>query len=66
METKYIVEFGEGKNKFWLADWEGDPGRTLVREHAKKFKSFSRAKNAMDKAVEDNSHRKLKGHVTEY
>ena len=22
----------------WIADWEGDPGRTLVKENAKTFK----------------------------
>lgn len=25
METKYIVEFGEGKNKFWLKEGDGVP-----------------------------------------
>ena len=23
----------------WIADWDGDPGRTLVKENAKTFKS---------------------------
>jgi hypothetical protein len=27
----------------WIADWEGDPGRTLVKENAKTFKSKSDA-----------------------
>lgn len=25
----------------WVADWDGDPGRTLVKEYAKTFKSKS-------------------------
>ena len=31
---RYIVELDPG---CWLADWEGDPGRTVVRKSAKKF-----------------------------
>ena len=31
---KYIVEL---ENGVWLADWPGDPGRTLVRENAKQY-----------------------------
>ena len=27
----------------WIADWDGDPGRTLVKENAKTFKSKSDA-----------------------
>jgi len=29
----------------WIADWDGDPGRTLVKENAKTFKSKSEAEN---------------------
>ena len=31
---RYIVELERG---CWLADWEGDPGRTVVKKSAKKF-----------------------------
>jgi hypothetical protein len=27
----------------WIADWDGDPGRTLVKENAKTFKRKSDA-----------------------
>ena len=30
----YIVELETG---VWLADWPGDPGRTLVKESAKRY-----------------------------
>lgn len=29
----------QAKNDCWIADWEGDPGRTLVKESAKIFNS---------------------------
>ena len=35
----------------WLADWEGDPGRTTVEENAKEFKTFRSAKMALKKAL---------------
>lgn len=31
---------------WYIADWEGDPGRTLVLEHAKKYKTKKGAKIA--------------------
>jgi len=31
---KYIVELETG---VWLAPWDGDPGRTTVKENAKRF-----------------------------
>lgn len=31
---------------WYIADWEGDPGRTLVLEHAKKYKTKKGAKVA--------------------
>ena len=38
---KYIVELYEN---CWLATWSGDPGRTHVKESAKKYKTSSGAK----------------------
>ena len=61
METKYIIEFGEGKNKFWLKDapvWE----ITLNRREAKKISDINVAKKYVDSHFMQN----LKGHVTEY
>jgi 2-C-methyl-D-erythritol 4-phosphate cytidylyltransferase len=39
-----IVELEEG---CLLAPWRGDPGRTLVRESAKRFKSVRAARAAL-------------------
>ena len=33
----------------WIADWEGDPGRTLVKENAKTFKSKTEAEKLCKK-----------------
>ena len=33
----------------WIADWEGDPGRTLVKENTKTFKSKTEAENLCKK-----------------
>jgi len=59
---KYIVNLG---NSF-LADWEGDPGRTLLTENAQKFNSNAEAQKALKKAISKNPHRKLKGSVEPY
>jgi hypothetical protein len=44
---KCIVEIEE---KVWLAPWEGDPGRTLVRENARQFETLRSAKMAITAA----------------
>ena len=41
----YIVELESG---VWLASWDGDPGRTIVKENAKKFKTEEQAKLALE------------------
>ena len=33
----------------WIADWDGDPGRTLVKENAKTFKRKSDAEKLCKK-----------------
>lgn len=43
----YIVKIEDG---VWLAPWDGDPGRTLVRNSAKHFKTEDVAKKALGKA----------------
>ena len=45
----YIVEIESG---VWLAPWDGDPGRTLVRDSAKRFRLASFAFKALNKARE--------------
>lgn len=37
---RYIVELEPG---VWLAPWSGDPGRTLVKKEARRFKSRGEA-----------------------
>jgi len=39
--TKWIVELEAGTQ--WLALWPGDPGRTCVRETARKYRTISAA-----------------------
>lgn len=36
----YIVELQKG---CWIAQWSGDPGRTLVKTSARVYKDISRA-----------------------
>jgi hypothetical protein len=43
----YIVELQKG---VWLAKWEGDPGRTLIKVSAKQFKRKGWAKRALKMA----------------
>jgi len=45
----YIVEI---EHSVWLAPWDGDPGRTVVRENAKGFRLASSAFKALSKACE--------------
>lgn len=40
----FIVEIDEG---IWLAQWAGDPERTLVKENAKKYKTMRAARIAL-------------------
>jgi len=43
----YIVEIEPG---VWLATWQGDPGRTLVENSAKKYPSARSAFSAIARA----------------
>lgn len=43
----YIVQLEEG---VWLADGEGDPCLTLVKENAKRYGKFSNAKQGLSNA----------------
>ncbi len=53
----YILKF---KNqKCWIANWAGDPGRTLVIDNAKKIKTRERAGLEAKKIIEENKHRKF-------
>ena len=39
---KHIIEL---QPQCWIAPWEGDPGRTLKKENAKVFDSYTFAKH---------------------
>lgn len=43
----FIVEIEAG---CWLADWSGDPGRTINRDHAKVYLTARSAKSALTAA----------------
>lgn len=53
----YILKFSD--HDCWIAEWDGDPGRTLVRDSARKFKSKKQAEKIAEKIIKDNSHRKF-------
>ena len=60
-KNMYIVEFENGINPWWLAPWNGDPGRTVVKSNAKKFKTEQSAKVAMNKAIKKYTFKNLEG-----
>ncbi len=47
--STWTVELEPG---VWLAPWEGDPGRTLVKDNAKEFASRNKADTALAAARE--------------
>lgn len=47
MMTAYIVEL---ENGVWLADGDGDPCRTTIKENAKQYEKFSNAKRGLSNA----------------
>ena len=51
----YILKFADCD--CWIADWTGDPGRTLVKESAKLFKTLQSAEIASKKLIKQNEHR---------
>lgn len=53
----YLVELEKG---VWLAEWEGDPGRTLDIENAKQFKTGKGARISLTLA---RQYRPFKGAV---
>ena len=44
---KYIVELEEN---VWIADWDGDPGRTIVKNNAKVFDNKKEAEESIKMA----------------
>lgn len=44
----YIIELEKG---VWIAPWNGDPGRTLIKGSAKQFDTKAQAYRAIAKAL---------------
>ena len=55
---KYIIELTSNS---WVADWEGDPGRTIVMQNAKIFDCKEEAKMFLLNILKDNPHRNYFG-----
>lgn len=53
----YIVQFENNGAVYYLADWEGDPGRTKERDRAKQFKTDKDARGEATNAVAENPSR---------
>lgn len=51
----YILKFKD--NECWIAPWEGDPGRTLIKNSAKLFYTKEKAEIFKRKILKKNSHR---------
>ena len=62
----FIAMFDNGNEPFYLANWEGDPGRTLLKVNAKQFKTQTLAEKAIKKAMNKYPQRNLVGKVVEY
>lgn len=62
----FLAMFDKGKEPFYLANCEGDPGRTLLKANAKKFKTQALAEKAIKKAVKKYPQRNLIGKSVEY
>ena len=62
----FIAMFENGNEPFYLANWEGDPGRTLLKVNAKQFKTQALAEKAIKKAVMKYPNRKLVGKAVSY
>jgi len=45
-----ILEKVHSTATIYIAPWEGDPGRTCIKENAKKFKTYNSALKALKKA----------------
>ena len=53
----FILKFSN--QDCWISPWEGDPGRTLIKENAMEFNTESQARKVADKIIKSNSFRKF-------
>lgn len=49
----YVIQLEPG---VWVAPWDGDPGRTLVKENAYRFRSRAAANRAI-KSYQDSGYK---------
>ena len=60
MSGRWIAQISEG---CWLAPWGGDPGRTIMRDNATRYKTAGAAKAALTRARKRFGFRNIKGSV---
>ena len=58
MDKPWIAELSQG---CWLAPWEGDPGRTVVKDNAQRYATEGAAKVALTRARKRYRFRSIKG-----
>ena len=58
----FVAELHED---FWLRNWGGDPGRTVVLANAQRYKTKGAALAALTRARKKYPYRKIKGRVVE-
>lgn len=63
---QFVIEFQNGNSVFYLAPWDGDPGRTRKIENAQHFKTPTAALRSLKEAILKNTHRKLTGRIISY
>ncbi len=56
---QFIIENYEDNNKWWIAPWNGDPGRTLKKENAKRYLTMAGANRAISQYLNRYSFRKM-------
>jgi hypothetical protein len=61
----YLIQV-ESKNFCWIADIEGDPGRTLIRSNAKVFPNKNTAQLKLNKLRNDYPNRRFFLEENEY
>lgn len=57
---KYIIQLPNSDPTCFVANWDGDPGRTLLRSRAKTFRSKESAEKAKETLEAKSPNRKYK------
>lgn len=48
----YVIQITNSSKPCWIAEWEGDPPRTIVLENAQTFKSKKEAQERIEECKE--------------